>query len=53
MLGLFTKFRPRFVRRYAELATTLQDCFRRYCSDVKGRSFPGEEECYRRGDDPA
>lgn len=46
MLGIFTKFRPRFVRRYAELRETMDSAFRQYCSDVKGRSFPADDESY-------
>jgi 3-methyl-2-oxobutanoate hydroxymethyltransferase len=46
MLGLYTRFHPRFVRRYAELATFLQDAFERYAADVRSRDFPSEEESY-------
>ena len=46
MLGIFTKFRPRFVRRYAELRDTMELAFQRYRSDVKDRSFPSDEESY-------
>ena len=46
MLGIFTKFRPRFVRRYAELRETMDSAFRRYRSDIKDRSFPSDEESY-------
>jgi 3-methyl-2-oxobutanoate hydroxymethyltransferase len=48
MLGLFSRFRPRFVRRYAELAREMQDAFRRFCADVKSRSFPSAAESYWR-----
>jgi 3-methyl-2-oxobutanoate hydroxymethyltransferase len=46
MLGIFTKFRPRFVRRYAQLEQVMQDAFDRYRDDVKERSFPSDEESY-------
>jgi 3-methyl-2-oxobutanoate hydroxymethyltransferase len=46
MLGIFTKFRPRFVRRYAELRETIASAFRQYRADVKDGSFPSEEESY-------
>jgi 3-methyl-2-oxobutanoate hydroxymethyltransferase len=46
MLGIFTRFRPRFVRRYAELGSEMDAAFRRYRADVKDRSFPSEEESY-------
>lgn len=37
---------PRFVKRYAELATTIEAAFRAYASDVRDGSFPGPEHCY-------
>lgn len=46
MLGLFTKFRPRFVRRYADLAGQMADAFDRYRADVKQRTFPSDDESY-------
>jgi 3-methyl-2-oxobutanoate hydroxymethyltransferase len=46
MLGMFTKFRPRFVRRYAELNDTMEKAFRSYCADVRGGSFPSDDESY-------
>jgi 3-methyl-2-oxobutanoate hydroxymethyltransferase len=46
MLGLFTRFRPRFVRRYAELADSIRDAFRRYAEDVRRGEFPGPDESY-------
>jgi len=51
MLGLFSRFRPRFVRRYAELGESMADCFRRYLADVKSGSFPTAAESYARGDE--
>ncbi len=53
LLGLFTRFRPRFVRRYAELGVAMQDAFRRYTADVKGRAFPSAEESYWRDEEEA
>ena len=46
MLGLTEEFRPRFVRRYAELAETMREAFTSYIDDVKGKSFPRKEESY-------
>ena len=46
MLGLYTKFHPRFVRRYAELGGLMREAFERYAADVKGRDFPSEGESY-------
>jgi len=46
MLGLYTKFHPRFVRRYAQLAETMRTAFERYAQDVRSRDFPSEDESY-------
>lgn len=46
MLGLYTRFHPRFVRRYAELAGQMHEAFRHYASDVKARQFPSAGESY-------
>lgn len=46
MLGLFERFRPRFVRRYAELGDTIRDAARRFGDDVRAGSFPSREESY-------
>jgi 3-methyl-2-oxobutanoate hydroxymethyltransferase len=46
MLGLFTKFRPRFVRHYAELRKTMEGAFRSYATDVREGRFPSLDESY-------
>jgi len=46
MLGMFDKFRPKFVRRYAELGETIRDAVAKYISDVQSGSFPSENESY-------
>jgi 3-methyl-2-oxobutanoate hydroxymethyltransferase len=46
MLGLTEEFKPRFVRRYAELAETMRVAFRQYISDVKSARFPMKKESY-------
>ncbi len=46
MLGLTEEFKPRFVRRYAELADTLRGAFTQYIADVKAGKFPTGKESY-------
>ncbi|MBI1806458.1 MAG: 3-methyl-2-oxobutanoate hydroxymethyltransferase [Ignavibacteria bacterium] len=46
MLGLTEEFKPRFVRRYAELAETMRTAFRKYIEDVRSHQFPQEKESY-------
>jgi len=46
LLGLFTQFKPRFVRRYAELAPLIAAAAEAYAADVRARRFPGPEHCF-------
>jgi 3-methyl-2-oxobutanoate hydroxymethyltransferase len=46
MLGMFTDFRPKFVRRYAELAATADAAIGAYAEDVRARRFPGPEHAF-------
>lgn len=46
LLGLFTRFHPKFVRRYADLTSTITEAVHRYKSDVESGKFPTEEEGY-------
>ena len=46
MLGMFTRFKPRFVRRYLELAKEIGGAVESYCDDVRSGSFPSNDESY-------
>jgi 3-methyl-2-oxobutanoate hydroxymethyltransferase len=46
MLGQFSDFRPKFVKRYAELGQTASDAIAAYAADVRSRSFPGPEHAF-------
>lgn len=46
MLGLYTRFKPRFVRRYGNIAAHMSEAFGRYVEDVRGGSFPSIKESY-------
>lgn len=46
MLGLFTRFHPRFVRRYAALADEMKSAFESYAKDVRTGEFPSMRESY-------
>lgn len=46
MLGLFTEFRPKFVKRYAELGKTADEAIAAYAADVRTRAFPAAEHAF-------
>lgn len=46
MLGLFTEFRPKFVKRYAELGRLADEAIATYAAEVRARTFPGEEHSF-------
>ncbi len=46
MLGLFTSFRPKFVRRYADLGQMADEAVAAYAADVRVRRFPGAEHLF-------
>ena len=46
MLGIFRKFKPKFVRRYAELGDAIEDACKAYVADIKAKNFPTENESY-------
>ena len=43
MLGMFTEFRPKFVKRYADLGQMADQAIARYAADVRARAFPAAE----------
>ncbi len=46
MLGLFTEFRPKFVKRYADLGRTADEAIATYAAEVRARAFPGDEHSF-------
>jgi 3-methyl-2-oxobutanoate hydroxymethyltransferase len=49
-LGMDESFKPRFVRRYATLETTIKDAVTRYIADVRDGSFPSDAESFTVGE---
>jgi 3-methyl-2-oxobutanoate hydroxymethyltransferase len=46
MLGLFTEFRPKFVKRYAELGKSADEAIATYAAEVRARAFPADEHSF-------
>jgi 3-methyl-2-oxobutanoate hydroxymethyltransferase len=47
LLGVFTDFKPKFTKRYANLTEVAVDGLRRYVADVKEGRFPDDEHAYQ------
>ena len=46
MLGLFERT-PRFVKRYADMASEIGEAVGRYADEVRSRTFPTDDQTYR------
>lgn len=46
MLGMFSDFTPKFVKRYADIGTAMKDAFRTYIEEVGSGTFPTEKQSY-------
>lgn len=46
MLGLNKEFKPRFLRRYADMHSDMTNAVQSYIKDVKSGDFPNEDEQY-------
>jgi len=47
LLGLFDGFRPKFVKRYAELGVSAREALAAYCAEVRSGAFPGAEHGFQ------
>ena len=51
MLGMFTDFKPKFVKVFADTGNYMKNAFTSYINEVKDGSFPAEENTYKIDDD--
>ncbi len=51
LLGLFDRFTPRFVKKYANLHAQMNTAFTDYSADVQQHQFPGPEHSHSISDD--
>ena len=51
LLGLFDRFTPKFVKKYANLYSEMQRAFNEYITDVKSGCFPAQEHAVEMADD--
>ncbi|MBI3311909.1 MAG: 3-methyl-2-oxobutanoate hydroxymethyltransferase, partial [Candidatus Omnitrophica bacterium] len=53
LLGLFEPFKPKFVKRYADLAGAIRQATATYLQDVRTGAFPGKEQTFSMAPDEA
>ncbi len=46
MLGMYETFKPKFVKRYGNLAKDIKEMLAQYCQEVRGGQFPTREYEY-------
>jgi 3-methyl-2-oxobutanoate hydroxymethyltransferase len=51
LLGIFERFTPKFVKRYANLSVEMKRAFSEYKADVRANTFPGAEHTIGMSDD--
>lgn len=51
LLGLFDRFKPKFVKRYADLRSQSLDAIRAYADEVRDGTFPAQEHTFFMNDD--
>uniref|UniRef100_UPI0004ABD448 3-methyl-2-oxobutanoate hydroxymethyltransferase n=1 Tax=Desulfonatronum thiodismutans TaxID=159290 RepID=UPI0004ABD448 len=47
VVGLYDRFTPKFVKKYAQVGALMGDAVREYVQEVKAGTFPGEEHVFK------
>lgn len=51
LLGMFSDFTPKFVKRYAEVGEVMKNAFKQYFEEIQSGAFPAKEHEYSIDDD--
>ena len=51
MLGKFSDYQPKFVRKYADMKSVISDAAKMFCSDIKNGNYPAQNEIFNIKDD--
>lgn len=51
MLGMFSDFTPKFVKKYTDVGEVMKRAFKEYINEVKASEFPTEEHGFKISDD--
>ena len=47
MLGMFSDFKPKFVKEYSSIGNFMKEAFRKYSEEVKNGVFPAVEHSFK------
>lgn len=51
LLGMFSDFTPKFVKKYADIGSIMKNAFKEYINDINSGAFPEEKHTYKIDDD--
>ena len=51
MLGMFSNFTPKFVKRFANVGETMTEAFKQYIAEINDGKFPSDEHIFAISDD--
>ena len=51
MLGMFSDYSPKFVKRFAEVGQSMKEGFEKYIKEVQESTYPAEEHTFKIDDD--
>lgn len=51
MLGMYSDFTPKFVKKFGNVGDSMKECFARYCEEVKSGEFPSAEHTFKIDDE--
>ena len=51
MLGMFSDYVPKFVKRFADVGSVMKEAFQAYGDEVRAGSYPAQEHTFQISDD--
>lgn len=51
MLGMFSDYTPKFVKRFGDVGSVMTEAFKKYIEETKSSAFPSEEHCFKISDE--
>lgn len=51
MLGMFSDYTPKFVKRFGEVGAVMTSAFKKYIEETKASAYPSQEHCFKISDE--